>query len=142
MLLDNADYRDEPRLLALLCTAERLRNTVDHLIATTVATVERLGIPARKGLKTGADMLTAIGVAPATAHRSARIGRATRALPTVTRALRDGALSAEHADAVINGLGHITARVDLDDDQRAQAVTTLIVQPTPVHPQTGRMYVV
>lgn len=131
LLSDPRQVLDEPDVLAVMVTAVRLRNIAEHLVASSVATAERLGIPARKRLKTGADLLTAIGVAPAAAYRAVRVGRAARTLPTVTRALRDGALGIEHADAIGKGLTHISDRVELDDDQRAEIITALKIQTTP-----------
>lgn len=131
LLSDPRQVFDEPDVLSVMVTAVRLRHVAEHLVATSVATAERLGIPARKRLKTGADLLTAIGVAPSAAYRAARVGRAARTLPTVTRALREGALGIEHADAIGKGLTHITDRVEVGDDQRTEIITALQVQITP-----------
>ncbi|MBJ7463213.1 MAG: HNH endonuclease, partial [Mycolicibacterium sp.] len=53
---------DEQPLLAVLAAAVTLRNLVDHVIAQAVAATERAGIPARKHLRSGADLLTSLGV--------------------------------------------------------------------------------
>lgn len=122
---------DDAEVLAVMVEALRLRNVADYLLSRTVVAAERLAIPARKHLKNGANLLTAIGMAPAAAYRAARVGHAEPALTAVTRALRDGALSIEFADAVGKGLEHIARRTDLDDEQRAGIVTTLLIQTTP-----------
>src|SRR6478735_7351643 len=67
---------DEQALLAALVAAVTLRNLVDHVIAQAVAAAERAGIPSRKHLRSGADLLTLLGVSPGAAHRAARVGRA------------------------------------------------------------------
>ncbi|MDZ7883102.1 MAG: hypothetical protein U5N53_09385 [Mycobacterium sp.] len=67
---------DEQPLLAVLAAAVTARNLFDHVIAQAVAAAERAGIPAGKHLRSGADLLTALGVAPGAAHRAARVGRA------------------------------------------------------------------
>lgn len=122
---------DDDAVAALMVGAVRLRNVADYLIAQTVVAAERLAIPARRHLKKSSDLLAALGVAPAAAYRAARVGHASAALPTVARDLREGALSIEHADAIVKGVGHIGKRIDLDDDQRAAVVTKLTVQTTP-----------
>ncbi|OPE55171.1 HNH endonuclease, partial [Mycolicibacterium diernhoferi] len=48
---------DEPALLAVLVAAVTARNLFDHVIASAVAATERLGIPARRHLRSGADLL-------------------------------------------------------------------------------------
>ena len=50
---------DEQPLLAVLAAAVVARNLFDHVIAQAVAAGERLGIPARKHLGSGADLPTA-----------------------------------------------------------------------------------
>lgn len=122
---------DESPLLAVLEAAVTMRNLLDHVIASAVAAAERLGVPARKHLRSGADLLTGLGVAPAAAYRCARVGRAAHMLPAVTRAQRLGALGIEFADAVGKGITHITDRIVLSDDDVGQVVTKLMIQTTP-----------
>jgi hypothetical protein len=122
---------DEEPLLAVLVAAVIARNLLDHVIAQAVAATERLGIPARKHLRSGADLLTSLGVAPGAAHRAARVGRAAHTLPALTRAQRLGGIGIEFADAVGRGVTHITNRVPLSDDDRAKVVTKLMIQTTP-----------
>ncbi len=122
---------DEPALLAVLAAAVTARNVFDHVIAQAVAAAERAGIPARRHLRTGADLLTSIGVAPGAAYRAARVGRAAEALPALTAQQRLGGVGIEFADAVGKGVSHIESRVALSDDERAEVVTTLMIQATP-----------
>ncbi len=111
---------DEPPLLAVLVAAVTARNLLDHVIAQAVAAAERLGIPARKHLSSGADLLTSLGVAPGAAHRAARVGRAAHTLPALTRAQRLGGIGIEFADAVGKGVTHINNRVPLSEEDRAK----------------------
>ncbi len=122
---------DEQPLLAVLVAAVTARNLLDHVVAQAVAAAERLGIPARKHLRSGADLLTTLGVAPGAAYRAARVGRAAHTLPALTRAQRLGGIGIEFADAVGKGIAHISARVALPEEERAKVVTTLMIQTTP-----------
>ena len=76
---------DEQFLLAVLVAAVTARNLFDHVIAQAVAAAERVGIPARKHLGSGADLLTSLGVAPGAAYRAARVGRAAPELNCPTK---------------------------------------------------------
>ncbi len=122
---------DEQPLLALLAAAVTLRNLFDHVIAQAVAAAERAGIPARKHLRTGADLLTALGVAPGAAYRAVRVGRAAHAMPALTAQQRLGGVGIEFADAIGKGIAHIHNRVPLCDEDRAAVVTSLMIQTTP-----------
>ncbi|WP_366980645.1 HNH endonuclease signature motif containing protein, partial [Mycolicibacterium frederiksbergense] len=122
---------DEQPLLAVLAAAVTLRNLFDHVIAQAVAAAERAGIPARKHLRSGADLLTSLGVAPGAAYRAARVGRAAHTLPALTRAQRLGGVGIEFADAVGKGVAHVSGRVALSEEDRAAVVTTLMIQTTP-----------
>ncbi|MBX9919956.1 hypothetical protein [Mycolicibacterium frederiksbergense] len=82
---------DEQPLLSVLAAAVVTRNLADHVIAQAVAATERLGIPSRKHLRTGADLLTSCGVAPGAAYRAARVGRAAHTLPALTQQQRTAA---------------------------------------------------
>ncbi len=118
-------------LLAVLVAAVTARNLLDHVIASASAAAERLGIPARRHLRSGADLLTSIGVAPGAALRAARVGRAAPTLAALTRQQRLGGIGIEFADAVGRGVAHINARVELSEDDRAGVVTKLMIQTTP-----------
>ncbi|PIB72852.1 HNH endonuclease, partial [Mycolicibacterium brumae] len=106
---------DEPRLDAVLVAAVGLRNLADHVLASATAAAERAGVPTRRHLRSGAQLLTGLGVVPGTAYRLARVGRAAHELPAVTQAQRLAAMGAELADAIGVGVAHIGARVDLDE---------------------------
>ncbi|MET9199897.1 DUF222 domain-containing protein [Gordonia sp. NPDC003585] len=106
-----------------------LRAILDHHAATTAATLDRLGVARHTTSKTSA-LLIAMGVAPAVAHRWLRIGTAqtpTSRLPGYTA---DGAISGEHADAIIGGIAHIGRRAPdgICDEERADIEHTLIAQ--------------
>ncbi len=122
---------DEQPLLAVLAAAVTVRNLVDHVVAQAVAAAERAGIPARKHLRSGADLLTSLGVAPGAAHRAARVGRAAHTLPALTQQQRLGGISIEFADAIGKGVAHINSRVALSEEERAKVVTTLMIKTTP-----------
>ncbi|MGW0158020.1 DUF222 domain-containing protein [Mycobacterium sp. NPDC003323] len=122
---------DEAALLAVLAAAVTARNLFDHVIASAVAAAERLGVPARKRLRSGADLLTALGMSPGAAQRAARVGRAAPGLPALTRSQRLGGLGIEFVDAVGKGVAHIERRVELSEEDRAAVVTKLMIQTTP-----------
>jgi hypothetical protein len=122
---------DDQAVVAVLAAAVTLRNLADHVIASAVAGAERAGIPARRHLRTGTDLLTALGMAPGAAYRAARVGRAAEALPALTRAQRLGGVGIEFADAIGKGISHIEARVVLTVDERIEVVRALMVQTTP-----------
>ncbi|MGJ6125888.1 DUF222 domain-containing protein [Mycolicibacterium sp. Y3] len=122
---------DEQPVLAVLAAAIIARNLFDHVIAQAAAAAERLGIPARRHLRSGADLLISLGVAPGAARRAVRVGRAAHTLPALTRAQRLGGLGIEFADAVGKGVAHISARVALSDEDRATVATLLMIQTTP-----------
>ncbi|QIV81553.1 HNH endonuclease signature motif containing protein [Mycolicibacterium frederiksbergense] len=122
---------DEQPLLAVLAAAVTLRNLFDHVIAQAVAAAERAGIPARNHLRTGADLLTSLGVAPGAAQRAARVGRAAHTMHALTAQQRLGGVGIEFADAVGKGVAHVSGRVALSEEDRAAVVTTLMIQTTP-----------
>ncbi|MGW0163561.1 DUF222 domain-containing protein [Mycobacterium sp. NPDC003323] len=127
---------DEAPLLAVLAAAVTARNLFDHVIASAVAAAERLGVPARKRLRSGADLLTALGMSPGAAQRAARVGRAASSMPALTRSQRVGGLGIEFVDAVGKGVAHIERRVELSEADRAAVVTTLMIQTTPAQVDT------
>ncbi|MDZ7883402.1 MAG: hypothetical protein U5N53_11055 [Mycobacterium sp.] len=122
---------DEPALLAVLSAAVTLRNLVDHVIAQAVAAAERAGIPARKHLSTGADLLTQLGMSPGATWRAVRVGRAAHTLPALTQQQRIGGVGIEFADAIGKGVTYITERVPLSDKDRTKIVTKLMIETTP-----------
>ena len=122
---------DEQPLLAVLVAAVTARNLLDHVVAQAVAAAERAGIPARRHLSSGGELLISCGMAPGAAYRAVRVGRAAHMLPALTRAQRLGGIGIEFADAVGKGVAHINNRVSLSEQDRAGVVTTLMIQTTP-----------
>ncbi|KRD05193.1 hypothetical protein ASE48_18520 [Mycobacterium sp. Root265] len=122
---------DEQPLLAVLAAAVVTRNLADHVIAQAVAAAERAGIPARRHLSSGSDLLISCGMAPGAAYRAARVGRAAHTLPALTRAQRLGGIGIEFADAIGKGVAQVSGRVALSEDDRAGVVTSLMIQTTP-----------
>ncbi|MBX9920660.1 MAG: HNH endonuclease [Mycolicibacterium frederiksbergense] len=122
---------DEQPLLAVMAAAVVARNLLDHVIAQAVAAAERAGIPARRHLSSGSDLLISCGMTPGAAYRAARVGRAAHMLPALTRAQRLGGIGIEFADAIGKGIAHVSARVALSEEERATVVTTLMIQTTP-----------
>ncbi|MGU3500241.1 DUF222 domain-containing protein [Mycobacterium sp. C31M] len=129
-LLECPRLVDEQSLLSVLVAAVTGRNLFDFVIASAVAAAERLGVPARKRLKSGADLLTSIGMAPGAAQRAIRVGRAVPDLPALTRAQRLGGVGIEFADAVGLGVAHVHSRVALSAEDRAGVVRKLMVKTT------------
>ncbi|MEH3130652.1 MAG: DUF222 domain-containing protein [Mycolicibacterium neoaurum] len=121
---------DEP-LLAVLAAAVSARNLLDFVIASAVAAAERAGVPGRRHLRTGTDLLRLLGMAPGAATRAVRVGRMAPSLGALTTAQRLGGIGIEFADAVGKGVTHIDARTPLSDDDRATVVRALMVQTTP-----------
>ncbi|CAM3606685.1 DUF222 domain-containing protein [Mycolicibacterium frederiksbergense] len=122
---------DEQRLLAVLAAAVTARNLFDHMIAQATAAAERAGIPARRHLSSGSDLLISCGMAPGAAYRAARVGRAAHTLPALTQQQRLGGIDIQFADAIGRGVTHIDSRVPLSEEDRAGVVTTLMIQTTP-----------
>lgn len=123
---------DDKEVLAVAAALLRLRNVVDHGLACAVAAAERMAIPARKRVRSGAALLMGLGAAPAVAMRAARLGSAVDRVEVVSRGMRDGAVSAEFGDAVVRGMSHVDRRVDgISDAEREAVITSLMVQTTP-----------
>ena len=122
---------DDAALLAVLAGAVTAGNLLAFVVAVAVAAAERAGIPARRHLKTGTDLLTLLGMAPGAAVRAVRVGRAAHLLPALTTAQRLGGVGIEFADAVGKGVTHINARTELSEQDRAAVVTKLMTQTTP-----------
>ncbi|MCV7434028.1 HNH endonuclease signature motif containing protein [Mycolicibacterium bacteremicum] len=122
---------DDEALLGVLAAAVTAGNLLAFVVASAVAAAERAGVPARRHLKTGTDLLTLLGMAPGAAVRAVRVGRAAHLLPALTTAQRLGGISIEFADAVGKGVTHINARTELSEQDRASVVTKLMIQTTP-----------
>ncbi len=124
---------DDRELLAVTAALLRLRTIADHALARAADTIDRVGLPGRKHLRSAAAILTGLGAAPAVAQRAARLGAAVSdpVAGPVTRGMRDGAVSAELGDAVVRGLTHIADRTTVDADDQARIVASLLVQTSP-----------
>ncbi|ORA02905.1 HNH endonuclease, partial [Mycolicibacterium bacteremicum] len=64
---------DDAALLGVLAAAVTAGNLLAFVVASAVAAAERAGIPARRHLKTGTDLLTLLGMAPGAAARAVRV---------------------------------------------------------------------
>jgi uncharacterized protein DUF222/HNH endonuclease len=106
-----------------------LRNVVDHLAATATGRPELLDVAAGQG-RTPRELLMALGCAPGVAARLVRIGTAAESLPTVMAHAADGAIPAEHVDAVVKGVVHISARSPepVDEAERYRQQVDLLGQ--------------
>ncbi len=106
-----------------------LRGVVDHLAATMTGALDRLGVAAGQG-RTTRELLISLGCAPSVAERLVRVAAALPALPTLAAHAGDGAMSAEHVDAVVKGINHIRARSPgpVDEAARFEQVTDLLGQ--------------
>ncbi|MDO3402516.1 DUF222 domain-containing protein [Mycolicibacterium neoaurum] len=122
---------DDEVLLGVLAAAVSARNLLDLVISSAVVAAERAGVPGRRHLRTGADLLRLWGMAPGAAARAVRVGRMAPVLPALTIAQRVGGIGIEFADAVGKGVTHIDARTPLSDDDRVAVVTKLMVQTSP-----------
>ncbi|MGB3604751.1 MAG: DUF222 domain-containing protein [Gordonia sp. (in: high G+C Gram-positive bacteria)] len=125
---------DDGEVLAVLVEGVRLLNVANVLLAQTVQSAVRVGVPMRKRLKTGADLLLGLGVPPAVAYRLARVGKAfesVEALAGLAGQALVGGVAIEHADAVGEGLTFVGKRVELDPEAEVQVARRLIVQERP-----------
>ena len=122
---------DDEALLSVLAAAVTAGNLLAFVVASAVAAAERAGVPARRHVKTGTDLLSLLGMAPGAAVRAVRVGRAAHLLPALTTAQRLGGVGIEFADAVGKGVTHINARTELSEQDRASVVTKLMTQTTP-----------
>ncbi|GAA3957924.1 HNH endonuclease signature motif containing protein [Gordonia caeni] len=122
---------DDRELLAVMAGLIRLRNIVDHALVRGIETAERTGVPGRKRVRSGANLLMELGMVPGSAHRVVRLGRAVAAVPQVARGMRDGAVPAELGDAVVRGLEYVARRIDVPEADQARVLASLMVQTTP-----------
>ncbi len=115
---------DDKALLGAIDLAVRLRNVGDYVLAAATARAEAINLPTRCRVKTGRDILREFSLAPAVIGRIGRLAESLDELPSVNRALRDGGLSAEHADAVVKGVKHVSSRLSADafDDELRDSV--------------------
>ncbi|MGN7778697.1 DUF222 domain-containing protein [Mycolicibacterium sp. 22603] len=122
---------DDQALLGVLAAAVTARNLLDFVIASAVAAAERVGVPGRRHLRTGTDLLRLLGMTPGAAARAVRVGRMAPVLPALAIAQRLGGVGIEFADAVGKGVTHVESRVPLSEEERAAVVRKLMVQATP-----------
>ncbi|MEE3853234.1 DUF222 domain-containing protein [Gordonia sp. LSe1-13] len=106
-----------------------VRNLVDHHAARLAGMLERLGVARDHGRSTR-ELLIVMGFAPSVAQRLLRIAGSLEALPTLDAHAADGAISAEHVDAIARGVSHIAGRSaePIDDTLRLNHVTDLLGQ--------------
>ncbi len=102
---------DDAALVSVLVSGFRMVAIGSYLMAAGAARAEKIGLPARRKLRSGRDLLRELPLAPAAVARLARVGARLEELPQVAREMRDGDLSLDHADAVIRGLDHVQSRV-------------------------------
>lgn len=122
---------DDRQLLEIMVELSRVLNLTTTALAGVAEAAARAGIPARKGVKTAADLLRQLGHAPAVAYRLMRVGHTASSLPDLTRTARIGAIGIEHLDAIGQGIAFVTNRIPLDDTARADLAHRLAVQNTP-----------
>ncbi|TQK30998.1 uncharacterized protein DUF222 [Arthrobacter sp. SLBN-53] len=122
---------DDEVLLGVLAAAVSARNLLDLVISSAVVAAERAGVPGRRHLRTGADLLRLLGMAPGAAARAVRVGRMAAVLPALVSAQRLGGVGIEFADAVGKGVAHVESRAPMSEDDRAAVVRALMVQASP-----------
>ncbi|MGC5247117.1 DUF222 domain-containing protein [Gordonia sp. DT219] len=105
-----------------------LRNKVDHLAATLTGEFDRLKVTAPQG-RSVRQLLITMGIAPAVAGRLVRVGT-TKELDGLRIHTVDGAISLDHADAVVLGLTHIDSRTGepVTPEQRRDHTRSLVSQ--------------
>ncbi|MUL46018.1 DUF222 domain-containing protein [Mycobacterium sp. CBMA293] len=96
-----------------------LRGVIDHLAAMMAGALDRCGVAASQG-RTLRELLITLGCAPAVAERLVRIGAAASSLPMLVAHAADGAIPAEHVDAIVKGVNHIAARAPEPVDEQAR----------------------
>ncbi|MGC5248817.1 DUF222 domain-containing protein [Gordonia sp. DT219] len=105
-----------------------LRNKVDHLAATLTGEFDRLKVTAPQG-RSVRQLLITMGIAPAVAGRLVRIGT-TKELDGLRIHTVDGAISLDHADAIVLGLTHIDSRAGepVTPEERRDHTRSLVSQ--------------
>ncbi|MGC4933293.1 DUF222 domain-containing protein [Gordonia sp. DT30] len=105
-----------------------LRNMIDHLAATLTGEFDRLKMTAPQG-RSVRQLLITMGIAPAVAGRLVRVGTATD-VDGVRIHTVDGAISLDHADAIVLGLTHIESRAGepVTPEQRRDHTRALVSQ--------------
>ncbi|MGC4933538.1 DUF222 domain-containing protein [Gordonia sp. DT30] len=109
--LDNRTFRADIGSREAFAAMQQLiilRNKVDHLAARVTGEFDRLKMTAPQG-RSVRQLLITMGIAPAVAGRLVRIGN-TKELDGLRIHTADGAISLDHADAIVLGLTHIDSR--------------------------------
>lgn len=110
-------------------TLLKLRNLVDDRAAILAGLLDRSGLARRQGRSTR-ELLIVMGCAPSFAMRLLRVAASLTEHPTLAAHAADGAVSGEHADAIVRGMAHIRSRSPEppDDAARHDQVTDLLGQ--------------
>ncbi|MGC5248738.1 DUF222 domain-containing protein [Gordonia sp. DT219] len=109
--LDNRTFRADIGSREAFAAMQQLiilRNKVDHLAARVTGEFDRLKMTAPQG-RSVRQLLITMGLAPAVAGRLVRVGTATD-IDGLRIHTVDGAISLDHADAIVLGLTHIDSR--------------------------------
>ena len=106
--------------------AEALRDAIE-----TAGRIDRLGLAKKAGTMTS-KLLQDKGAAPASASRWLRIGGGLSRLDRTSGYFRDGFLSTEHVDAIVEGVREISGRSTeaVTDDERLEFERTLLSHET------------
>ncbi|GAA1483058.1 HNH endonuclease signature motif containing protein [Gordonia sinesedis] len=123
------DAASGPEVFEATQTLLLLRNLVDDQLSVHVAALDRLGVATRHG-RSLRELLIVMGCAPVVAQRLLRIaGSLDDSSVSVVHAA-DGAMSAEHHDAIVRGMAHIDGRAvePIDDGVRQKCLTSLVAQ--------------
>lgn len=120
---------DDGDVISELRAALAVVHLADHRAAMLTGALARLDVAARGGRRPR-EVLMSLGCAPSVAARMLRVGAAAEALPVVMAHAADGALSAEHVDAVVKGANHIRTRSaePVDEDARYRHQVDLLGQ--------------
>lgn len=102
---------------------------LDHHAAGLAAEIDRLGIAKKCGQRP-IEVIIGCGGAPAVAARWLRVGRGLAVPPRLAAHTELGAMSVEHADAVVSGVTHVATRLgdEFDDEHRESTLSELLAQ--------------
>jgi hypothetical protein len=114
LLAEARPVEDDTAVLSVLACGFRLVAIGNYLMAAGAARARAMGLPVRRKLRTGGDVLGELPLAPSSVAKLVRVGARLDELPQISREMRDGDLSLEHADAVVRGLDHVRSRVGAD----------------------------
>ena len=111
LLAEARAVEDDNAVLSILACGFRLVAIGNYLMAAGAARAQVIGLPVRRKLRTSRDVLAQLPLAPSSVAKLARVGARLEELPQVCREMRDGDLSLEHADAMVQGVDHVRSRV-------------------------------